>query len=313
MPAPYYALLIALFISSCGVPVIRDPFYQGPSVAPAVVAAPAPAVAYRIPSAPSATATAPAQAPAVARSSAITSTSVPTAPTTSSRPALQPTAANTTPLSYQSLTHQGISFHLLLFDSAQFHLKVADQLPGTKWPTASAAAADLGGVAAINGGFFNPDGSPLGLVRAQGQSSGTWNASSSLTSGVYQVSSGRPSITRNRNAARTAPELLQTGPFLLEQGRPVAGLSSANPAMRSLLLWDGNRQFALVQTSSCTLAQLAHALQSLPSGIPQQTAINLDGGRSCDFYVSSQVYNKGVQKSHWLRSSVRNYLVLVAN
>jgi len=217
------------------------------------------------------------------------------------------------PLKYRSLHRNGITLNILSFDASKHHLKVADQTPGRKWNTTKAAVTSLNGIAGINGGFFAPNGKPLGYVRASNEASGNWNTGSSLTSGVYQFSNGKSSLLRNKSANRSADELLQTGPFLLENSKIVNGLSSKNSDQRSLLLWDGHNHFAIVHTSSCTLSNLAKALQSLPSNLPKQTALNLDGGRSCDFYVSSQAYSSPVQRGHWLRSNVRNYLVLVPN
>lgn len=214
------------------------------------------------------------------------------------------------PLQFQTISLKGITLHLLTFDSSKYALHVADQQPGTKWTSARSATTALGGVAAINGGFFSPQGKPLGLVRSAGKSVGGWNTSSSLSSGVYQLSGGHAALKRNHSANRSSPELLQTGPFLLENSQPVNGLSTSTPAQRSLLLWDGKTHFAIAQTSSCTLAQLSSALTSLPSSFPAQFALNLDGGRSCDLYVNSTINGTPVQRGHWLKSQVRNYLVL---
>ena len=216
-------------------------------------------------------------------------------------------------LKYQTITRNGIRIDILTFDSSQYHLEVADQAPGAKWTSAHAAMTAENGIAAINGGFFGTTGTPLGLVRADNQSTGEWNSSSSLTSGVYQFSSGQSTLLRNRSANRQSSELLQTGPFLLENSQIVSGLSTDNPAQRSLLLWDGGTHFAIAQTSSCTLANLAKALKALPSTLPKKTALNLDGGRSCDLYISNSAHSTPVQRGHWLKSQVRNYLVLVKN
>lgn len=215
------------------------------------------------------------------------------------------------PLKYRSLVSKGISMHILTFDSSQYELKVADQQPGQKWTSAKAAMTSLKGVAAINAGFFDPNGKPLGYVRSNNSPAGAWNTSSSLTSGVYQLSNGVSSLKRNNVADRRAKELVQTGPFLLENSATVKGLSTKNSALRSLLLWDGGNHFAIVHTSSCTLANLSSALKALPSTLPKKFALNLDGGRSCDFHVSAQAHSSPIQRGHWLRNQVRNYLVVV--
>ncbi len=216
-------------------------------------------------------------------------------------------------LQYNSFTIEGITFNVLSFDTNEYHLKVADQTPGAKWDSAYTATSANKGLAAINGGFFTPLGTPLGLVHSAGKKSGEWNTDSSLTSGVYQFVNGSASLQRNHQADRNALELLQTGPFLLENSSPVKGLAKDTAAQRSLLLWDGANHFALAYTSSCSLDQLAQALTNLPTPLPRHTALNLDGGRSCDLYVSPAAHSASVQKGHWLRNQVRNYLVLVPN
>lgn len=210
---------------------------------------------------------------------------------------------------YREITTSGIKLSLLSFDSNEYHLTIADQQPGAKWVSARQACADFGGLAAINAGFFNADGSPLGLVRTNGQSTGHWNTSSSLASGVYQLNKGNSSLRRNRSANRQSTELVQTGPFLLEKGKLVSGLSTKRHAQRSIILWDGANHFAIAHTSSCTLGELAQALLKLPPSVPRETVLNLDGGRSCDLYIDAQIQE--VNKGHWLKSNVRNYLILV--
>lgn len=291
----------ALFFTSCS--------YLRPA---APVTATVPAVTPTVPSPAAAPIVLPntSPQPVMAKPQVTRNTAIPQVPVSLPAPVvLPPTAAY--PLRYQEVNSQGITFHLVTFDTSEYTLKVADQPTlGGNWPSAKTAALNLGGVAAVNGGFFNADGSPLGLVRSQGKSAGSWNTSSSLTSGVYQYSQGRSQLLRNSSANRSATELLQTGPFLIENYGTVSGLSQKRVAQRSILLWDGKNHFALGITSSCTLGDLAPAIKALPSSLPRMTALNLDGGRSTDLYVSSKVSNGGTVKGHWLKSQVRNYLVL---
>ena len=80
--------------------------------------------------------------------------------------------------------------HLVAYDDRDMTLRVADQPngPGSRWITARDAAATYGGVAAINGGFFTPEGKPLGLLIETGTRRGHLNKSS-LGTGIY-LSSG---------------------------------------------------------------------------------------------------------------------------
>ena len=99
------------------------------------------------------------------------------------------------PAKVASRVISGISFEGITFDSRDYRLVVVDQAdgPGSAYADAAAAARARDGVAAINAGFFTPEGEPLGLVMASGKSSGSWNSASSLGSGVWHVgASGMP-------------------------------------------------------------------------------------------------------------------------
>ena len=220
-------------------------------------------------------------------------------------------AAPKHPLRYQNVTSQGVTFSIVSFDTRDHFLAVADQEPGKRWKSASQAARSIDGVAGINAGFFNTDSSPLGLVKARGKRSGHWNSQSSLASGVYQFSKGTSSLQRNKFADRSSPELVQSGPFLVENGELISGLSATKSAQRSLILWNGKHHMAMAMTSTCTLKKLSTAVDALPAKIPHYTALNLDGGRSCDLYINEEVSGGPAQKNHWLKNNVRNYLILV--
>ena len=214
----------------------------------------------------------------------------------------------------------GIRFEGFTFDARSHRLVVVDQPggPGSEFPDAAAAGRSRGGLAAINAGFFTPTGEPLGQVVSSGKLSGAWNSASSLGSGVwYDDSAGNPAIRRRealgRSGAKTVHELIQSGPLLRDNGRMVAGLDSIKPSVRSFLLWDGGSRWWLGRASPCTLAQLAAALSSAqPAGWPVVHALNLDGGRSADLWISESLAGSPVtRRSSWNRP-VRNFLVLVA-
>jgi len=222
----------------------------------------------------------------------------------------EPTTSHSHETRFLETSAGGLNFSILSYDSNAYYLALADQPVGQKWLTAKQACLALNGVAAINGGFFGADGQPLGLVRSNATSTGRWTTASSLTSGVYQYHYGKSSLRRASAADKNAQELLQAGPFLVENHNAVKGLASDRSAQRSILLWDGQHHFAIAQSSSATLSQLAQAIKRLPAHLPKKYALNLDGGRSCDLYISANILPTPVNKSHWLKSNVRNYLVL---
>jgi hypothetical protein len=213
----------------------------------------------------------------------------------------------------------GITFSGVAFDSRDYRLVVVDQPdgPGSMFADAAEAARARGGVAGINGGFFTPEGEPLGWVLSSGKISGSWNPASSLGSGIWHTaSSGNTAISRRdhlgRKAAAGMRELIQAGPLLVENRRAVSGLESSKSSARSVILWDGGSRWWIGCSTPCTLDALAQALaEGQPAGWPVRQALNLDGGRSADLWVSSSVSGGPIsQRPPWNRP-VRNFLVLV--
>lgn len=216
-------------------------------------------------------------------------------------------------------TVAGILFEGVAFDSRNHRLVVVDQAdgPDSRFPDAASAARSLGGYAAANAGFFTPEGEPLGLVISQGIRSGVWNAGSSLGSGIWHAdTSGASAISRRehlgRPAASSMRELIQAGPMLIENGAVVSGLDGSKPSIRTLLLWDGGNRWWLGRSSICTLANLGAALAHFqPADWKVRHALNLDGGRSADFWVSNAIQGGPlVRRPGWNRP-VRNFLILV--
>jgi exopolysaccharide biosynthesis protein len=166
----------------------------------------------------------------------------------------------------------------------------------------------------MNAGFFTPEGKPLGLVVSNGARSGAWNSASSLGSGVFaESSSGGLSITRRSSpsAFSGARELVQAGPLLVENGERVGGLDRGKSAVRSILISDGGSRWWIGKTSSCTLAALSEALASAsPASWRTSYALNLDGGRSTDLFVSGKVSGGPISRRGFLNRPVRNFLVL---
>jgi hypothetical protein len=212
----------------------------------------------------------------------------------------------------------GIVFEGVSFDSRSHRLVVVDQAggPGSRFPDAAGAGRSHGGLAAVNAGFFTPEGEPLGLVIAAGKQAGAWNSASSLGGGVWhEDSSGQSAISRReklgRAGARTMRELLQAGPMLIENGRTVSGLDSIKSSVRTVTLWDGGSRWWIGRASACTLAELAAAIASGdPADWPARHALNLDGGRSSDLWISGNIPGGPVSiRPPWNRP-VRNFLIL---
>jgi hypothetical protein len=215
-----------------------------------------------------------------------------------------------------SQTLSTIQFHGVSFDSRSHALKTIDQSngPGSEYFDARDCATKQEVLLAINAGFFTPEGNPLGLVISRGKRSGSWNSSSSLGSGIYRIDpSGKPTISRRTRvgAVSDSKELLQAGPLLIENYNPITGLNQSKIAMRSILLHDGRHRWWVGITSPCSLAGLSQALNiQSPTGWKISHALNLDGGRSTDFYVSSKISGKSLERKSLMNRQVRNFLIL---
>lgn len=212
----------------------------------------------------------------------------------------------------------GITFEGVAFDSRSAILEVADQAggPGSQFPDSAAAGRALGGSAAINAGFFTPEGAPLGLVAANGKISGSWNSASSLGSGVWaRAFTGASAISRRENLGKVdagrMQELIQAGPLLVENGALVSGLETSKTSTRIAILWNGGTKWWIGRASPCTLAAFSQAIiDGKPAGWKVQQALNLDGGRSADLWISSEIPGGPVSRRTAWNRPVRNFLVL---
>ena len=247
----------------------------------------------------------------------------PVQPTAAARAVVLPKIEAPTPASSPRVTVReisGIEFAGVAFDSRGHHLVVVDQPngPGSRYPDSESAARSLGGSAAVNAGFFTPVGAPLGLVVSSGKISGAWNSASSLGSGVwFRDPAGVMAIARREKLGRTSAsatrELIQAGPLLVENSRTVRSLEPTKSSARSIILWDGGTRWWIGCGSPCTLAALGQALaNSSPAGWPVHAALNLDGGRSSDLWISNAIIGGPLLRRPPWNRPVRNFIVLVA-
>lgn len=236
-------------------------------------------------------------------------------------PAIPAPALNTSPANGPRVTSRdssGITFEGAAFDSRTHRLTIVDQSggPGSRFADSASAARSVGGLAAVNAGFFTPEGAPLGLVVSSGKVSGSWNGSSLGSGAWHENASGSVGISRREKLGRfgavSMRECLQAGPMLVENGRPVGGLDAEKASIRMMILWDGGTRWWIGRASTSSLAELGRALSSAqPAGWPVRHALNLDGGRSSDLWISEAVSSGPVvRRAPWNRP-VRNFLVLV--
>jgi len=180
--------------------------------------------------------------------------------------------------------------HLALFASQAFRLRVIDLGAGAtpRYATIEDAFRDAGVPAGVNGGFFHPDWRPLGLVISEGRRIHRFETSRLLSGVVYSDERGIHLVRRRQFRDRAGIDaLLQTGPYLVEEGRVVRGLSTSSPRRRTFIATDWRGHWALGATlTPLTLAELGQCLAS-PGALTDWTtdrAINLDGGSSTGFF-----------------------------
>lgn len=232
------------------------------------------------------------------------------------RPLALPPSYPVLPPKLTQRTISGITFEGVSYDSRSHRLQVVDQSdgPGSQYSTSKDLAEKSQALLSINAGFFTPEGAPLGLVISGGKKSGGWNSASSLGSGIYKENiSGNVGIVRRTSlsSVSNSRELLQAGPLLIENGNTVSGLNSKKSAIRSILLTDGSFRWWIGTTSPCSLNALAKALSnSSPAPWKTKTALNLDGGRSTDLFVSGKVAGGSLNRRSFLNRPVRNFLIL---
>jgi hypothetical protein len=196
--------------------------------------------------------------------------------------------------------------HLVKFDRAHGTLRVIDLAPGQSVADGAAAAHALAGV---NGGYFLADRTPLGLMISRGVTLHPWENSKLLTGVLSVPQRGNARLLRSAEFHPAGVrEALQSGPFLVDHGKAVAGLNAAKAAERTVLLADRKGVAALLTTGPVTLAELARILATpgLFQGLEIDRALNLDGGSSTALWVARE--SAPFSRPEWKR--VRNAVIV---
>ncbi|MFM7181028.1 MAG: phosphodiester glycosidase family protein [Verrucomicrobiales bacterium] len=171
------------------------------------------------------------------------------------------------------------------------------------------AMRQAGAIAGINGGFFSPEGAPLGRMVADGVVTGRL-ARGSLTSGVIFRDDRGLFLWRvaeyEAKGSPVARQMLQAGPFLIDARAKVPGLEATKSRPRSFVAHDGKHAWVIATAGSCTLAGLSEALSRAGTldGVGLVRALNLDGGSSTGLWMQGKVMRRP-----WAK--VRNYLAVV--
>ena len=160
-------------------------------------------------------------------------------------------------------------------------------------------------VAGVNGGYFDPQNAPVGLLIADGKPIAPLRKAR-LLSGILVVTKTRVELLRSGEYSprKNTVAAVQCGPFLVDGGKPVAGLNATRPARRTFVLTTGADRGAIGFCSAVTLAQLGDILAT--AELKVQRALNLDGGSSSAFWFNGERGITSVAE----QKTVRNFVIV---
>jgi exopolysaccharide biosynthesis protein len=198
---------------------------------------------------------------------------------------------------------------LIVFHPSTFSIRVANN-EGWRYGSVADAASDTDAIAGVNGGYFQADGTPVGLLVSDNRTVHKLETAKIL-SGVFCLRDGKPGLVRSSRFARMkdVSQAIQCGPFLREDGKAVTGLNNQRSAPRTFVFTAGNSVWGFGICRSVTLAEMGQIL-SVPDLLGRTSvvsALNLDGGSSTQFWARS---GDEVVSSSTV-AVVANYLLLV--
>ncbi len=200
------------------------------------------------------------------------------------------------------------TLHLALFDSSRATIAVVDQPAEPRRDLAEVMSAGEF-LAGVNGGYFDPQDAPVGLLVREGKVVAPLRKAR-LLSGVVSVARGRLRLQRTAEySSKRVKEALQCGPFLVERNRPVAGLKKERDARRTFVAIDKTNTAAIGFCSSVSLADLAEILSAISASqaLKVERALNLDGGSSSAFWFRD---DDGEPFSISERKTVRDFIAI---
>ena len=146
-------------------------------------------------------------------------------------------------------------------------------------------------LAGVNGGYFDADFAPIGLLISDGELL-TPLKRARLITGVLGASPRGVQIFRVREFSRQEKvnAAVQCGPFLVDHYERVRGLDDSNSARRTFAATAANDRALVGVCSEISLAELGMILATTPlvNGLKIQRALNLDGGSSSAFLVTRE-------------------------
>jgi uncharacterized protein YigE (DUF2233 family) len=189
-----------------------------------------------------------------------------------------------------SATNESATIDLALFSIKSCTLRVIDQ-PTSARSDLAEAMRQKGCLAGVNGGYFDPDYAPIGLLISDGKIIAPLRRAKLIT-GVLAASPRKVQILRIREFSQQQEftAALQCGPFLVDLGRTVRGLETTRTARRTFAAVGNGNRAALGFCSDVSLSELAKILATtrLAEDFRIERALNLDGGSSSAFWVARE-------------------------
>ena len=195
---------------------------------------------------------------------------------------------------------------LALFSTKSVAVRVVDNPGGDEL---SSVAKRLRTLAGVNGGYFDPQNAPVGLMISDGKMIAPFRKAR-LLSGVLVANKGRVELVRSAEYSprKNATAALQCGPFLVDGSVAVPGLNNTRSARRTFFFTIGSDRAGMGYCSSVTLAELGEILSTprVAGDLKIQRALNFDGGSSSAFWFAGKdgPFSIGEYKT------VRNFVVL---
>ena len=211
----------------------------------------------------------------------------------------------------ESESGERAQLHLAIFDSTKARLRIIDQ-PSEPRADLAAVMQKERCLAGVNGGYFDPDYAPVGLLISDGHLIAPLRKAR-LLSGILSVTDGRVRLLHTSGFTMKVKinSALQSGPFLVDQGRAIRGLESARLARRTFVATTGSaKQVALGFCTEVSLAQLSQILLAAKNGgaLKIERALNLDGGSSSAFWFADDDKAFSIPE----QKTVRDFLAVVA-
>ncbi|MDQ2824621.1 MAG: phosphodiester glycosidase family protein [Verrucomicrobiota bacterium] len=207
-----------------------------------------------------------------------------------------------------STSGERASLELAVFSTKAVRLRVVDQSDGPRLDLAEVMRAGKY-LAGVNGGYFDPDYQPIGLLIVDGTIVSPLQRAR-LLSGVLSSAGGKVQIWRFNEFPRQQKfdAAIGCGPMVVDLAKPVRGLESTRGARRTFAAVERGDRAAIGFCSEVSLADLSGILASGIGDFKIQRALNFDGGSSSAFWFKRK---DGSAFSISEQKSVRDFVGIV--